>query len=85
MEFGVAAAHKTGVSVLLPRFRPDEIAAEHRETMRKAEEAPARTHHVSAVDRWRLRGIPAVGGRDSVGGAIPGTNPGASLGLFDDE
>jgi hypothetical protein len=28
-------------------------------------------------DRWAIRGIPAVGGRGSVGGAIFGTTPGS--------
>jgi hypothetical protein len=28
-----------------------------------------------AADRWALRGLPAVGGRDSPGSAIPGTQP----------
>ena len=30
-------------------------------------------------DPFRLRGIPAIGGRGSVGGAIAGTRPGDSL------
>jgi hypothetical protein len=74
------------MSPLLPRFRPDETAAEHAEALRKAEEAPARTRGpASAADRWTMRGVPCVGGKDWPGSAIPGTRPGDSLGLFDDD
>jgi hypothetical protein len=38
-----------------------------------------------AADRWTMRGVPCVGGKDWPGSAIPGTRPGDSLGLYDDD
>jgi hypothetical protein len=46
-------------------------------------QAPSHTNGAAAADRWLLRGLPAVGGKDWPGSAIPGTRPGDSLGLND--
>ena len=58
---------------LLPRYRP-ETAAERREAVRRAEEAPSRTYTADAADARALRGIPAIG-PGSAGSAIAGTSP----------
>jgi hypothetical protein len=69
---------------LLPRYREGTIALERRNALavREAELAAeqagkpiGRSAPHDPVDQARLRGIPAIGGRGSWGGAIPGTRP----------
>jgi hypothetical protein len=70
----------------MPRYRDGPIALERRnavavleaETQALAAGEPihsARWAPRDPVDGVRLRGIPAIGGRGSIGGAIPGTRP----------
>ena len=44
-----------------------------------AEATPHPNGPAYAADRWALRGVPAVGGKDWPGSAIPGTQPEAEL------
>jgi hypothetical protein len=65
------------VSGLLPRYGPDELQEQVEKIL---EEAPADEHYVSAPltkpgDSRQARGVPIVGGRGSLGGAIEGTVP----------
>ena len=63
---------------LLAKLRRDELNAEAARLVRAALEAgeePPPNPRARANDPGRLRGIPAVGGRGSAGGAIPGTRP----------
>ncbi|HEX6944952.1 MAG TPA: hypothetical protein VIR59_13410 [Gaiellaceae bacterium] len=74
------------MNVLASRFRQREIEAE---MLRKVAaivlevgaEAPAPRPLTSQLplDPWRLRGVPVVGRRGAIGGAIRGTRPGDSL------
>ena len=69
---------------LLPRYR--EVELDHRErqlspevekALREAadEELVTANPYAAAGDPQRLRGLPAIGGRGSIGGAIAGTRP----------
>ena len=42
-------------------------------------EAPRPSTSSLPLDPWRMRGLPVVGGRGAIGGAIRGTRPGDGL------
>jgi hypothetical protein len=66
------------VSRLAAAFRKAELDREAARKVREALEAgeePPPNPRALAGDPIRLRGLPAVGGRGSVGGAIRGTRP----------
>ncbi len=69
---------------LLGWLRKGSMVAQQREALQKAlladdsADVPVRPGSLPG-DPVRLRGIPAIGGRGSIGGAIAGTNPGDSF------
>ena len=56
-----------------------EIALEVGADIPTHEQIRQATAATAAGDPWKLRGLPAIGGRGSVGGAIRGTKPGSNL------
>jgi hypothetical protein len=72
------------VNILASKFRQREIEAE---MMRKVAaivievgaEAPRPVTSQPPLDPWRLRGVPVVGRRGTIGGAIRGSRPGDGL------
>lgn len=76
---------------LASRYRRVTLDQEARQAVDKAVDASVQATSngngatAAAADRWLLRGLPAVGGKDWPGSAIPGTRPGDSLGLNDDD
>jgi hypothetical protein len=72
------------MNILASKFRAREIETE---MMRKVAtivlevgaEAPRPVTMQYPLDPWRLRGIPAIGGRGAIGGASLGTCPGDGL------
>lgn len=72
------------MNILASRYRQREIEAE---MMRKVAaivlevgaEAPRPVTMQYPLDTWRLRGVPVVGRRGAIGGAVRGTRPGDGL------
>jgi hypothetical protein len=81
IAYAASGVRSGWVSHLSSRFRRAELdLAAEQQIARIAPENGAQASRrpagpASAADRWTLRGIPAVGGRDSAGSAIPGTQP----------
>jgi len=68
------------VNILASKFRLHTIAREVERTVARAvfeagAEAPPTPTNSLPLDARRLRGIPVVGGRGSMGGHIDGTRP----------
>lgn len=69
---------------LASRWRMLTLRAEHERAVARAvaesgEPLPAHPNHVLPGDHRRLRGIPVVGVKGGLGGAIPGSRPGQNL------
>jgi hypothetical protein len=72
------------VNILASKFRQREIEAELERkvaaiVLEVGAEAPRPVTSQLPLDPWRLRGVPCVGGRGAIGGAIRGTRPGDRL------
>lgn len=72
------------MNILASRFRQREIETElarkvARIVLEVGAEAPKPATGSLPLDPWRLRGVPVVGRRGAIGGAIRGTRPGDGL------